>query len=94
MSLLYAEEAENLHHELALLSHLNSLLHMENDSVLMLYMNTLSAVIPISVALREVREGKVSSQNHQSDAAFIYLDKTTWSRLGTKWTGILFIDQT
>lgn len=39
-------------------------------------MNTLSTDIPTDVVLREVSEGRVDSQNHQSETDFIYLDKT------------------
>lgn len=39
-------------------------------------MNTLSTDIPISIALREVSEGRVGPQKHQSKIDFIYLAKT------------------
>lgn len=58
---------------------------MENYSVLTFYMNTLLTDIPINVALREVSEGRVGPQKHQSETDFIYLAKTPWSRLGTEW---------
>lgn len=51
----------------------------------MFWANTFSAVIPIKVALRDISERRVSSQNHQSETDFIYLDKITWGKLGTKW---------
>lgn len=44
---------------------------MENDSVLVFYVNTFSAVIPIKVVLKDVSEGRVSSQNHQGETDFI-----------------------
>lgn len=42
-------------------------------------MNTLSIDIPINIALREVSEGRVGPQKHQSETDFIYFDKTPWS---------------